>query len=80
MTKSVSYRIPDMSRIGNFGRLAALVACLAVGLPLGATAQVQQTSLSSFGNRQAEWSDSFDATLPEVDAVNSLQPTLSRTS
>ena len=77
MTKSVSYRIPDMSRIGNFGRLAALVACLAVGLPLGATAQVQQTSLSSFGNRQAEWSDSFDATLPEVDAVNSLQPTLS---
>ena len=28
-------------------------------------------------NRQAEWSDSFDATLPEVNAVNSLQPTLS---
>ncbi|MEM7695198.1 MAG: L,D-transpeptidase family protein [Pseudomonadota bacterium] len=44
--------------------LAALV--LAPSLALGQTAF----------NRQAEWSDAFDATLPEVRAVNSLAPTL----
>ncbi|MEM0906485.1 MAG: L,D-transpeptidase family protein [Pseudomonadota bacterium] len=40
-------------------------------LPHSALAQSGQRT------RQAEWSDSFDATLPEVRAVNSLQPTLS---
>ncbi|MEM6849399.1 MAG: L,D-transpeptidase family protein [Pseudomonadota bacterium] len=30
--------------------------------------------------RQAEWSDNFDATLPEVHAVNSAAPTLSPTA
>lgn len=55
------------------GRLwrAAFAFVLSLGLSLPATAGAQTF------NRQAEWSDSFDATLPEVRAVNSLQPTLS---
>ncbi len=48
-------------------------AALGAGLLAPAMALAQAPQI----NRQAEWSDSFDATLPEVNAVNSLQPTLS---
>lgn len=50
-----------------------MALALGAGLVAPSMAQAQNLQL----NRQAEWSDSFDATLPEVNAVNSLQPTLS---
>ncbi|MEO1105294.1 MAG: L,D-transpeptidase family protein, partial [Pseudomonadota bacterium] len=58
--------------LGLVGRTALTAAVLAPG---AAYAQNPLQSLLS-GNRQAEWSDRFDATLPEVRAVNSLAPTL----
>ncbi|MEM9224783.1 MAG: L,D-transpeptidase family protein [Pseudomonadota bacterium] len=54
------------------GRTAASAAILA---PTVAAAQDPLQNLIR-SNRQAEWTDSFDATLPEVRAVNSLAPTL----
>lgn len=60
-------------------RRAALVALVGlVALPVAAEAQHQSPleALQAY-KRAAEWSDRFDATLPEVKAVNSTQPTLS---
>ena len=56
--------------------VAALVLPLAV--PMGALADEESPLdvLRAF-KRQAEWSDRFDTTLPEVRAVNSTLPTLS---
>lgn len=54
-----------MSAVG-----AAVFALLASDL-----ASAQDRSAPGFG-RQAEWADRFDATLPEVKAVNSQAPTL----
>ncbi|MEM6762315.1 MAG: L,D-transpeptidase family protein [Pseudomonadota bacterium] len=53
-------------------KAAALGLAAALILPAAALAQNSGFKL----NRQAEWTDGFDATLPEVRAVNSLQPTL----
>lgn len=55
--------------------LAAAFMWLSVPAAM-AQAQSPLEALRSF-KRQAEWSDRFDATLPEVHAVNSTQPTLS---
>jgi murein L,D-transpeptidase YcbB/YkuD len=58
--------------------LKGTVAVAAVGAALPAFAQGETplAALQSFG-RQAEWAERFDATMPEVAAVNSSQPTLS---
>jgi len=57
---------------------AALALCGIVALPAAALAQNQSPieALQAY-KRAAEWSDRFDATLPEVKAVSSSQPTLS---
>jgi len=58
--------------------LAGLALAAAAGLPAPAHAENESPiqALLSY-KRSAEWSDRFDATLPEVKAVNSTQPTLS---
>ncbi|XWN33213.1 MAG: L,D-transpeptidase family protein [Devosia sp.] len=59
-------------------RAVMVAAAFTVAAPYEAFAQHDSPleALRSF-KRQAEWSDRFDATLPEVRAVNSTQPTLS---
>jgi len=56
----------------------ALALLAAAGVPHGALAQNESPlqALQAY-KRAAEWSARFDATLPEVKAVNSTQPTLS---
>ncbi|WP_108659045.1 L,D-transpeptidase family protein [Acuticoccus kandeliae] len=58
--------------------LALALSALIAFLPNPASAQNESPleALRSF-KRQAEWTDRFDATLPEIHAVNSSQPTLS---
>jgi len=57
-------------------RLARTAVAIAMAAALAAPVSAAAQSRANI-NRQAEWSDAFDATLPEVNAVNSLQPTLS---
>lgn len=59
-----------------FLRGAAATAAMGVALPAWAQGETPIAALQSF-NRQAEWADRFDATTPEVAAVNSSLPTLS---
>lgn len=60
------------------GAAAAVAGLLAGVFATGAAAQSDSPleALRSF-ERQAEWTDRFDTTLPEVSAVNSTAPTLS---
>ncbi|MEM8551679.1 MAG: peptidoglycan-binding protein, partial [Pseudomonadota bacterium] len=60
----------------NVSRAAGVVAAAGLAGLLGADfAAAQDRAFPNFG-RQAEWADRFDATLPEVKAVNSQAPTL----
>ncbi len=57
--------------------LKGAAAAAAAGATLPAWAQETPVAALQSFNRQAEWADRFDATTPEVSAVNSALPTLS---
>ncbi|MEM8664588.1 MAG: peptidoglycan-binding protein, partial [Pseudomonadota bacterium] len=75
MTDEVSRSRLMMTRRRALGLMGSGAVTAAVLAPGAAYAQNPLQTLLR-GNRQAEWSDRFDATLPEVRAVNSLAPTL----
>jgi len=65
--------------MGGFTRLVGFCLTIACFAPAASAQEVGQSPLAALRDfkHQAEWSDKFDATLPEVRAVNSLHPTLS---